>query len=213
MLQDAVNGVQLRRQEKGLPLLNEVELNEFVANIQENIDHSDAKRSVREHDADLIFENRQDRLDTVRKQADKYNIKFCYNRNMDLQRIELDRVRGGNNIEIVTFEDRLVKSTFGGSTTAWMNAVEESTNKPLRIYATAFCGEFKLRDKGGNIVCYPNTNDPIIIRDKFDKLVGMEESLAKFLMGDTITSEVPESSLGYARQELMAREYKLTFPK
>lgn len=213
MLQAAVNGVQNRRSEKGLPPFTEDERTQFVARIQENIDHSDAKRSVRDHEADLIYEDRQDRLDAVKASANKYNIKFSYNRNMEVEVIELDRIKAGHNTEIVTTEEKLVKSTFGGSTIAWINTLDPKTNKVYRVYATAFCGEFEKKEESGNTVYDTFTGKPIIVREKFDKLIGMEESLKKFLAGMTLVAEVPESRLGYVRQELMARDFKLKYPK
>lgn len=130
---------------------------------------------------------RESRLKAVKALADQFNVKFLHRREQGQGEtlVDIAQVDKTNHLEkilVTTFNE-----TRGGETIAYVYELTEN-NDLLMVYSTAFCR--------------PDEN--------FDPLIGMEESLKKFLNDDVLVAPIVHERLGQVKLTQLVNAYKHT---
>ncbi len=180
LIQQAARGFRERVKARTGGDPTDTEIDNFVRKVEPSI-----VLSILKADANHSNAKRDDRLKTVKALAADNGVKFVHRREIeetDVQStIDALSVRGYTEIIDVEF----VNATRGGQTLAFKYVLDEKNNLSM-IYTVAFC-----------------RND-----ENFDPLIGMEESLKKFLAGRVLTAGITHERFGHVKLTQLSNEYK-----
>lgn len=169
----------------------DAEVDEFIRRIEPGMIESILKAegssdaSIRKSDKHFDASKRNDLVKTVKALALANGVKFIHRREMEEVDVhtEIEVTSDRSFTEIIDVE--VVNATRGGQTFAFKYDLDEENNLSIR-YATAFC-----------------RND-----ENFDPLIGMEESLKKFLAGHVLTTPIAHERFGQVKLTQLSVAYK-----
>lgn len=184
-LQMAVNGKIVSRKLKGLPPLSESELKEFEHKVAQSLTNSQKVSLQKQEQSDAEFHRYEDRRDAVLGKAAELGVKFIHRRNYESFVHEVNRVQISKTQFRTVLAETEQQSNFGGDTVAFIYKLDDENNLSM-LYSVAFCRDDEL----------------------FDEVIGMEESLKKFIAGKLVEMPITHDRLGHPKLLLMGKDFR-----
>lgn len=180
LLREATAGLTLRTIQRDKFTPNEEQIANFQFNVTPNIVASILKASANNDTA-----QRASRLKAVDALAAVNGVKFTHRRELE----EMEELLGIEIKDRNTVEEHIgvttVNATRGGETIAYKYVLDADNNLSIE-YSTAFCRA----------------------DENFDPLIGKEESLKKFLAGETLNTVITHERFGQVKLTQLVSRYK-----